>query len=100
MKKTKPINHSKLLKEAKKTAILSESIIDMLVDLIFGPYLHIKGRELKNSKEWKDTEAQIKLLTAKSEKLRKKSQAYIKQLEKDLRQNAINIREKKPIKPL
>ena len=100
MKKTKSTNHSKLLKEARETAILSESIIDMLVDLIFGPYIHIKGRDLKNSKEWKDTEAKIKELTAKSEKLRKKSEALLKQYEKDYIKTAKNIREKKPIKPL
>lgn len=100
MKKTKPTNHSKLIQEAKESVLLSESILDMLIDLVFGPYIHMQAKELKNSKEWKETEVKLKELTAKSEKLRKKGEQLMKQYAKDYAINAKNIKSKKATKPL
>jgi hypothetical protein len=108
MKKTKPTNHSKLIQEAKESILLSESILDMLIDLVFVPYIHMQAKELKNSKEWKETEAKMKELNVKSEKLQKKIAQLRKQHEKEFGElnakefgkYAKNIKSKKATKPL
>jgi hypothetical protein len=100
MKKTKPTNHSKLIQEAKESVLLSESILDMLIDLVFGPYIHMQAQDLKKSKEWKDAEAKVKELTARAIKLRKKSEQLLKQYAKDYNIDTKNIKSKKATKPL
>ena len=58
-----------LQKEALSSALLSEGLTDSLVDLIFGPFLHLSALKLRNTKEWRDTQAKVKELTQKADKL-------------------------------
>ena len=58
-----------LQKEALSSALLSEGLTDSLVDLIFGPFLHLSALKLRTTKEWRDTQAKVKELTQKADKL-------------------------------
>jgi hypothetical protein len=70
----KQIKLVNLQKEALEATILSEGITDALVDLIFGPFLHLSALKLRNSKEWRDTMTKVKELTKKSEALTAKAE--------------------------
>lgn len=63
-------------------------LLNLLINVIMGPFIHFQARSLKNSKEWKDTEAKMKELNDKSEKLRKRYDQLIKQYKKDYVDNA------------
>jgi hypothetical protein len=77
MKNSKQI-HKKIYRlkeqqEALKSALLAESILDVLVSIVFSPYLDYQASKLKNSPEWKATMRKIKELQLQSDKLEKKA---------------------------
>ena len=93
-----------LQKEALSAALLSEGLTDSLVDLIFGPFLHLSALKLRNTKEWRDTQAKIKELTKKAEVLGAKAdqaQEYYLQMMADKaakrNQNTKSYRSTKPL---
>ncbi len=62
--------------------------MSLLINVIMWPFIHFQARSLKNSKEWKDADAKVKELTARTIKLRKKSEQLLEQYEKDYVDNA------------
>ena len=63
-------------------------ILSLLINVIMWPFIHFQARSLKKSKEWKDSEAKMKELNVKSEKLRMRFDQLIKQYKKDYVDNA------------
>jgi hypothetical protein len=93
-----------LQKEALSSALLSEGLTDSLVDLIFGPFLHLSALKLRNTKEWRDTQAKIKELTKKAEMLGAKADKahaeYEKMLADKFAKQHPNTKALKATKPL
>lgn len=100
----KELKFVNLRKEALSSALLSESLTDTLVDVIFGPFLHLSALNLRNTKEWKDTQEKIKELTKKSDALMakgKKLQAeYDKMMADKYQKRKPNTKPFKPTKSL
>lgn len=69
----KKIYRLKEQQDALKSVLLAESILDVLVNIVFSPYLDYQASKLKNSPEWKATMKKIKELQLQSDKLEKKA---------------------------
>ena len=64
------INRIEEQKQAIKASyLLSEGLLDILIDVILGPFIHADALELRKSKEYKDAMKQIKELEAAKKKL-------------------------------
>jgi hypothetical protein len=100
----KQIKLVNLQKEALKATILSEGITDALVDLIFGPFLHLSALKLRNTKEWRDTMTKVKELEKKAIALNQKAdksyELYQQMLANKAAKRNQNTRSFKPTKAL
>jgi hypothetical protein len=67
-------------KQALKASLLAEGIIQTLVDVILGPFIHMDARKLAKSKEYKDAMKKIKELDS----IQKKLEDKVKDLEAEV----------------
>ena len=67
---------------ALKSSLISEGLLDMLVDAILGPFLHMSAVNMRNTPEYKATVAKIKELDKLQKKLQTKSDKLAKEAEK------------------
>jgi hypothetical protein len=59
-----------------------------LVDLIFGPFLHLSALKLRNTKEWRDTMKKVKELEKKANDLQDKANKSYEQYQQMLADKA------------
>jgi len=88
---------------ALKSALISEGLLDMLVDTILGPFLHMSAVNMRNTPEYKATVAKIKELDKLHAKLQAKSEKLGDELAKAeaaYYKNNKNIKTFKPTKSL
>lgn len=99
----KRIKQLKEQKSALEASLISEGLIDMLVDLILGPFIHMDAVKLRNTPEYKTAAAKIKELDKIYKKLEAKSEKLNDELAKaqsEYYKNSKNIKTFKPTKSL
>lgn len=87
---------------ALKSSLISEGLLDMLVDVILGPFIHMSAVNMRNTPEYKATIAKIKELEALNKKLTAKSEKLQAEWNKKYgpNKNSKNTSLSKPTKPL
>lgn len=96
------IKRINLQQKAYRSVLISEGLIDMLVDVILGPFLHASAINMRNTPEYKAAMAKIKELEAQSKKLNAKAKKLQDEYDKKYGpdKNSKNTRFSKPTKPL
>jgi len=99
---TKQIDRFEEQKSALKASLLSEGLIDMLVDAILGPFLHMSAVNMRNTPEYKASIAKIKEIDSLQKKLAIKAKKLQDQYDKLTRgdKDSKNTRTLKSTKPL
>jgi hypothetical protein len=69
-------------KDTIKASLLSEGLIDALVDVILGPFIHMDALKLRRMPEWQSAMSRIKELDKLQKKLGVKAEKLAKESER------------------